>query len=183
MIDMRAKVAKPSNVGDFFASKKKKKMTLKACTCIKKNTHIGDGQPFGTDGGVSVRGSAAAAGETLWGRLPCNPILAVRPAPLCKPILTALNCYLWQTCLPDNRQPGVLLRPGLHGVKGMRVGGWEECTTNGNEGMYWILLHRLVRGWQCTDLYLHVHCMYRACYVSLHHGNCFTVMISLYIVR
>lgn len=45
-------------------------------------------------GGVSVRGSAAAAGETLWGRLPCNPTPAVRPAPLSEPSLTALNCYL-----------------------------------------------------------------------------------------
>lgn len=93
---------------------------------MKKNkTHTwGMHSVLGQMGGVSVRGSAPAAGETLWGRLPCNPILTVRPAPLCKPTLTALNCYLWQTCLPDNRQPGVPLRPGLHGVKGMRVGGW-----------------------------------------------------------
>lgn len=44
--------------------------------------------------GSSVRGRAAATGETLWGRLPCNPTLTVRPAPLSETSLTALNCYL-----------------------------------------------------------------------------------------
>lgn len=84
----------------------------------------GDARRFVAEGeGVSVRGHAAPAGETLWGRLPCNPTLTVRPAPLREPSLTALNCYLRQTCLPDNRQAGVPPRPGLHGVKGMRVGG------------------------------------------------------------
>lgn len=42
----------------------------------------------------SVRYSAAATGETLWGRLPCNPTLTIRPVPLSEPNLTALNCYL-----------------------------------------------------------------------------------------
>lgn len=76
----------------------------------------------------SVRGRVAAAGETLWGRLPCNPTLAVRPAPLSEPSFTALNCYLRQTCLPDNRQLGVPLRPRLHCVKGMCACGWVGGT-------------------------------------------------------
>lgn len=44
--------------------------------------------------GSSVRGRVTATGETLWGRLPCNPTLTVRPALLSELSLTALNCYL-----------------------------------------------------------------------------------------
>lgn len=65
-------------------------------TCENYEKVVGLSVRVGVCVGGSVRGRATAAGETLWGRLPCNPTLTVRLAPLREPSLTALNCYLWQ---------------------------------------------------------------------------------------
>lgn len=86
------------------------------------------------EGGGSVRRRAAAAGETLWGRLPCNPTLTVRPALLSEPSLTALNCYLWQTCLSYSTQLEVPLMPGLQCFKEMCVGGWGNVFSLDKQG-------------------------------------------------
>lgn len=63
-------------------------------TCENYEKVVGLSVCVGVCVGGSVRGRATAAGETLWGRLPCNPTLTVRLAPLREPSLTALNCYL-----------------------------------------------------------------------------------------
>lgn len=69
-----------------------KKMTKVDCVHVYMDTVLVDKDTKVE--GSRVRGSAAATGETLWGRLPCNPTLTVRPALLSEPSLTALNCYL-----------------------------------------------------------------------------------------
>lgn len=56
--------------------------------CLKTNAHVNAGFEWV---GSSVRGRAAATGETLWSQLPCNPTLS---ALLSERALTALNCYL-----------------------------------------------------------------------------------------